>query len=340
MTTCIASKPINYPAVITFTSNDFGCDIGRPQILPITIVTNGFETQNESIYNHDISIGNPGDTLIYHVSLRRAFDEEYGNIYTESVQTISGIGPSKDNCNRLAANINATVQQIVFSGSSPSPNVNSYVRGDTYTIDLLGCSGGQSVVKITFFRPNNFTVNSDVLTFVPTNSIVSNNTVSNNKELIEVPRIHVTAQTTIDGSDISNAYFNIYDKYTYYEEERLCSTKCKNDVVTKVCETIYNENSPFIVTVLKGKGLTAQEKVIYLAKKCKIYNSYNLYYNIILYSMAKYVLSRILYGTFDIKYLLGKYNAKFLDNLKHSRFCKYLAFFETNDYNKYFKYDF
>ena len=96
-----------------------------------------------------------------------------------------------------------------------------------------------------------------------------------------------------------------------------------------------------IVSVLKGKGETAQDKVIYLAKKYNIDNSYDLYRNIVLYGMTKYILARILYGKFNIKYLLGKYNEKFLENLSHSRFCKFLEFFDLyKDFNKrYFKWD-
>lgn len=120
-------------------------------ILPITIVTTGYETQHESYYDHEITIGNPGDTLIYNVSLRTSYSEQYGNITTESCQTIAGIGPSKEGCNKIAPNINPTVQQIVLTGLPCSPNINSYVRGDTYTIDLSGCSNNLPVFKVTFF---------------------------------------------------------------------------------------------------------------------------------------------------------------------------------------------
>lgn len=52
--------------------------------------------------------------------------------------------------------------------------------------------------------------------------------------------------------------------------------------------------------------------------------------------MAKYILSRLLYCKFNIKYLLGKYNNTFLLDLNMSRFCAFTTFFEENNYNKYF----
>ncbi len=58
--------------------------------------------------------------------------------------------------------------------------------------------------------------------------------------------------------------------------------------------------------------------------------------------MIKYILSRLLYGKFNINYLLGKYNDKFLTKLSTSRFCYFMSFFESepyNHYNNYFLYD-
>jgi hypothetical protein len=62
---------------------------------------------------------------------------------------------------------------------------------------------------------------------------------------------------------------------------------------------------------------------------------------IVRYSMLKYVLSRLMYGKFNIKYVLNKYNNKFLRDLKHTRFCNFV--FEFTDpssnifgYDKYF----
>lgn len=45
--------------------------------------------------------------------------------------------------------------------------------------------------------------------------------------------------------------------------------------------------------------------------------------------MAKYILSRILYGDFNVKYLLRKYNEKFLFNLKKSIFCAFKEYLES-----------
>ena len=100
-----------------------------------------------------------------------------------------------------------------------------------------------------------------------------------------------------------------------------------------------------MVSVVKGVGLTLKEKLqnIYDNMFSSIGVSFGQFYeNIALYGMAKFILARILYGNFDINYLLGKYNDKFLRDLAMSRFCSFVQFFEDCSsqafgYNKYFK---
>lgn len=43
--------------------------------------------------------------------------------------------------------------------------------------------------------------------------------------------------------------------------------------------------------------------------------------------MTKYLLSRIMYGRFNIKFILNEYNTKFIKDLKNTRFCKYVDLF-------------
>ena len=67
--------------------------------------------------------------------------------------------------------------------------------------------------------------------------------------------------------------------------------------------------------------------------------SFNAFYeNIIIYGMVRYVLARILYGNFDINYLLGKYYDKLLKDLNNSRFCWVVDFFFLNPENPTFNY--
>ena len=62
---------------------------------------------------------------------------------------------------------------------------------------------------------------------------------------------------------------------------------------------------------------------------------------LIFYAMSKYIFSRILYGKFNINYLLGKYNKRFLRDLGKSRFCGAMELYldcksSSYGYNKYF----
>ena len=59
----------------------------------------------------------------------------------------------------------------------------------------------------------------------------------------------------------------------------------------------------------------------------------NFYEQMILYGMLKYILAKLLYGEFNIKYLLRKYNKQFFKDLSHSRFCGAIDFF--NDYHNH-----
>jgi hypothetical protein len=72
------------------------------------------------------------------------------------------------------------------------------------------------------------------------------------------------------------------------------------------------------------------------------YNAFLI--NIIIYSMLKYILARLLYGNFDINYLLGKYNKQFLIDLKNSEYYHFLDnFINPNspifNYDQYFLYN-
>jgi hypothetical protein len=80
-------------------------------------------------------------------------------------------------------------------------------------------------------------------------------------------------------------------------------------------QTKFHECCPFMVSVLKGEGETLKEKSDYLweLNKTELGISQNDFYmNIIFYGMTKYGFCRILYGKFNICYLLGKYNKRFL----------------------------
>ena len=95
-----------------------------------------------------------------------------------------------------------------------------------------------------------------------------------------------------------------------------------------------------MVSVLRGKGSSLLDKAKNIYDNNKPFPEF--YLNLILYGMSKYILSRILYGKFNINFLLRKYNDKFLDDLSNSRFCSFIeAFVDPTSkifgYDKYFK---
>jgi len=64
--------------------------------------------------------------------------------------------------------------------------------------------------------------------------------------------------------------------------------------------------------------------------------------NLMKYSMVRYLLAKILYGDFDIKYIKNKYTKQFIKDLNNSRFCNFVNFFndpnsEVFEYDQYFK---
>jgi hypothetical protein len=80
-----------------------------------------------------------------------------------------------------------------------------------------------------------------------------------------------------------------------------------------------------IVSVVRGKGNNLNDKLTYIFDRlgeAKIGVPFTVFYpNVFLYAMLKYILCRLIYGKFDIKFLLRKFNDKFIQDLGNSRFC-------------------
>lgn len=145
---------------------------------------------------------------------------------------------------------------------------------------------------------------------------------------------------------MSDVTFIILDKYKYDDNQPLELTckKCK-PMFSKNCKlkkTQFLQFGPCVQHVIKGCGDTLFKKLQSIWNKKQPTNDFDTFYErIFLYSMAKYILCKILYGNFDINYLLQKYNKQFLKDLKHSRFCGALKLFLDPSsviygYNKYF----
>lgn len=168
-----------------------------------------------------------------------------------------------------------------------------------------------------------------------------------------VPWILIEGQTVFDGSELGDMKFTITDEFNYCSQNKpLRNTECgvyfikPNQVKTTIFRKCCPEISLF--SVLRGEGSTSFEKAKYLYNRdaalqaaTSFYEFY--YYRLTLYSMAKYIISKILYGKFCIRFLLGKFDEEFYKNLSNTRFCGAVRIFNGPDelaaYNKYFKFD-
>jgi len=130
--------------------------------------------------------------------------------------------------------------------------------------------------------------------------------------------IDILGQTLFDGSDVGQMIFNVkYDNIT----------------------TIYNKSCPKMVSVFIGDSEYLITKVNDLWLKLNISIELPEFYEqIIRYGMLRYILSKLLYGNFNINYLLRKYYEKFLIDLNNSKFCNFNSFFTTLPYSQFYKY--
>lgn len=218
-----------------------------------------------------------------------------------------------------------------------------YKKGDVYIFHFLDRFDFFSVTTLPSLYVEFLRLNKTD----PTDTCPQKLSLKKNINNYTIPSIDIKFQSLIDGSDIGNTTFTISDNFQYYNHKttpiipnHICQTLQTNNI--KI--TIFNRNCPLIFNILKGKGNTAWEKVGYLFDNMdtNFDDIYNFFIEgIVRYSMLKYVLARLMYGKFNIKYVLNKYNNKFLKDLKHTRFCNFV--FEFTDpnsnifgYDKYF----
>lgn len=151
-----------------------------------------------------------------------------------------------------------------------------------------------------------------------------------------VPIINISGQTTDSGEYLSDMTFSIMDKYQYCDNEPIRYKNPKNCrpiflKTKKLKETIYFQYGPPLQYVVKGKGNTLRAKLFdyYLDHQIEFGPDF-AHFSLLMYryGMIKYVLARILYGKFDIKYLCRNFNKQFFKDLKKSRFCGFIEFFE------------
>lgn len=239
---------------------------------------------------------------------------------------------------------NVVMVMVVNNGSVWAPG--AYNNGDTYEINVnIPVNGGDLGAYYKFTRKN--TIQLDMPPTVPFSNLIP--PVINPYTV--VPIIDILGQTTVNGDYLSDFTFIIQDKVKYYDKCPLKLYKHRGYIehIVKTCElktTTFFKTCIPLQDVINGKGKTLSDKVKYVYYKYQPetgLSENDFYGQIILYGMLKYIWSRILYGNFDINYLLRKNNKQFFKDLSHSRFWGFIEFFlnPANNivgYDKYFKY--
>ncbi len=313
------------PQIVIGPDDYSDCNIPDPKPLYTTIVNIGSPPGG---YNLRILIGSSANSNEFEAIV-------FVNSRFDQIISITDISAYAEVTNVTNPGGRITVDFKLLKGN-PKLN-NLYVDQDTYHITLnSSCYEGVEVyMQSRFVRQPNGIISSNLSN--TSSKLISYDYTTNQGN---IPTIQLQAQTTIDGSDVGDAIFYIYDEFTYYNSKEIPDNTCQPRQSNNIKQTIFRQCCPYMVSVVKGEGNTLWDKLQYLFENedTGLPNVYVFYQNMALYGMAKYIISRLLYGKFNINYLLGKYNEKFLMKLSTSRFCKFTEFFDENDYNEYFLY--
>lgn len=300
-----------------------------PNILTTTIINTAINCTNMNVCDliYDISIGN-------NIKFRVVYKATGFTYIVDPQNPPSGnVAPKFPSQSQTDNPLSFDI--ILLEGTTSDP----HSVGDTY--GFIGRSNFNFVPnRMHFFRDPAL----NLVTTAGSQPVVLNS-FTLNKE-IQVPAILVQSQTLIDASDIGNTTFKIIDNTEYYFHKpviihnHICTIEKINSKDMKI--TNFEKYCPKGVEVLRGEGSTAYEKVVFLFES----NEFDIFIqqfgiNLIKYAMVKYLLARILYGKFDMKYVLQKYNDKILRDLSKTRFCHFVDFFtdpnsEVYGYNQYF----
>ena len=333
------------------------CTVPTPVALPVNIARFTSPTTQSVVYN--ITIGTPGNSFTYTLTITGLGSLSPMATRTASPDGVSITFPRGPNgstdeiCGGSILTIpNGSVTQVLLAKGAPL-NPASYVEGDTYIIYTnVCCFESTNGAYATFDRPLEGSVSTNLTNITPgaTTCIGCQCIEPDAAGNFQVPQIQITAQTNVEGSDVGDAVFIICDEFDYNKHRKIPHNTCNTRYIrpNQVKQTKFNKCCPYMVSVLRGRGKTLYDRVLSIYNKlgeARIGVSFAVFYqNIVLYGMAKYILSKLLYGDFNIDYLLGKYNEQFLCDLKNSRFCAFTEFFESRTspvrgYNKYFKYE-
>ena len=370
MSTCDALVPyINNLATIN--NSDWGCDVA-PKLPPLNITVKMDEGLSPFFHitltaiKSDGTTGSLGPIMYTYYINNLILDQEGfepGTLYYLE-KGLSLTWPNGSEGTTLTPpcrfSPNAAITTITLGNNIPTDKLNPsyYQVGDSYTINILFCAGPGDRRVYAQFTPafgfslqggggGGFADNTTNSINCSTCQCLMQITPTSDKK-VQTPQIYLSLVSDIENTQIGQSIFWICDKYTYYLNKKLgCNSlnTCQTYMIypEEVKQTKFSEYGPDVGSVMRGKGRTMYDKATYLFSGLKIGVTFPQFYNnLAIYSMARYIISRILYGTFNIHYLLGKYYEKFLKDLGNSRFCNYLNFFvdpegQYFEYHKYFK---
>lgn len=168
-----------------------------------------------------------------------------------------------------------------------------------------------------------------VISYCPQNTDSYINTCFNN--ISQLPWISRIYQSSLSGENLSEALFEVYDTISYKD----CGESIHQR--NKIIKTVFNRHPDFNI-VIDAQGSNLDEKIRYLrAKYCSKLNHYIFRDRLTEYGMLKYILGKLIYGNFSLKYLTRSFNEKFKRKLGKTRFRKFLPELEIlEEYNKYF----
>lgn len=132
--------------------------------------------------------------------------------------------------------------------------------------------------------------------------------------------------------------FYVYD-FVKYPRSYFCGSE-------EICRGVYKSYFSKVLeiqTVLRGTGCTFSEKVLSLINVVNVDVDYERFILLLsFYGSIRYILSGLLYGEFNVKYLLEKYYCQFLEDLGKSRFFRFLVLFTGEvdgvDFSEYYRY--
>lgn len=181
------------------------------------------------------------------------------------------------------------------------------------------------------------------------------NTIMDNCKLSELPRITLNIEIDNAYQNNSEYQFSVFDTKKY-PDGYFCEPMRVCDFIP-VYRTDFSKY-PQIQKVLKGNVCdgcdptrgTLYQKINFLIQKFKIQLTFDQFRGqLSFYAGARYVLSGLIYGKFSVKFLLGKFYKKFLNDLFCSRFRTFIVLFigsiptnpeiDLSNFDKYFLFD-